>query len=377
LIRADFNVPLADGEITSARRIDVALATVKQAAAAGARVMVLSHLGRPEEGKPSAEFSLAPVARYLTESLGREVKLCADYLTAAPQLAAGEVALMENVRFNRGEKSNDAQLARRYAALCDVFVFDAFATSHRAQASTHGVAQFAPVACAGPLLLEELSALARALESPKRPLVAMVGGAKVSGKLAALEALLPRVDALIPGGGIANTFLLAAGMPVGKSLVEAAQVAAAAAMLQAAEARGRPIALPVDAVVAPALAAGVPVTVKSVAEVGGDDCILDIGPATVADYTARVADAATVVWNGPLGAFETPPFGAGTEAVGRAVADSAAFSVVGGGDTVAAVERYGLADKISRITTGGGAFLAVLEGAELPAVEALKSRAGA
>jgi len=375
LIRADFNVPLKDGEITSARRIDVALATVKQAADAGARVMVLSHLGRPQEGKPSAEFSLAPVARYLTESLGREVKLCADYLTAPPSVAAGEVALMENVRFNRGEKSNDAQLARRYAALCDVFVFDAFATSHRAQASTHGVAQFAPVACAGPLLLEELHALDRALESPKRPLLAVVGGAKVSGKLAALEALLPRVDALIPGGGIANTFLLAAGMPVGKSLVEEGQVAAAERMLRESESRGRPIALPVDAVVAPALAAGVPVTVKAVAEVGGDDRILDIGPVTVADYKARVADAATVVWNGPLGAFETPPFGAGTEAVGRAVADSAAFSVVGGGDTVAAVERYGLADKISRITTGGGAFLAVLEGAELPAVEVLKSRA--
>jgi len=376
LIRADFNVPLDDGEITSARRIDAALATLREAAEAGARVMALSHLGRPQEGRPAAAFSLAPVARHLGQSLGREVKLCADYLDAPPVVDPGEVMLLENVRFNRGEKANAPQLAKRYAALCDVFVFDAFATAHRAQASTHGVAQYAPAACAGPLLLAELDALARALDEPKHPLLAIVGGAKVSGKLAALEALLPRVTQLIPGGGIANTFLRAAGQPVGKSLIEASQVDAAAEMLRAAEARGRPVVLPVDVVVAPALAAGAAATVKAVGEVGGDDRILDIGPATVARYANLIDGAATVVWNGPVGAFETPPFGAGTEALGRAIADSAAFSVVGGGDTVAAVERYGLAGKMSRITTGGGAFLAVLEGAKLPAVEILKSRAG-
>jgi len=376
LIRADFNVPLAHGKITSARRIEAALSTVREAAAAGARVMVLSHLGRPQEGRFDAAFSLAPVAAFLSGALGREVKLCANYLDAPPTVAAGEVALMENVRFNRGEKSNDPQLAKRYAALCDVFVMDAFATAHRAHASTHGVAQYAPAACAGPLLLAELEALDRALDAPERPLVAVVGGAKVSGKLAALESLLQQVEQLIPGGGIANTFLKAAGHAVGKSLYEAGQVAAAGRMLRRAEAQGRGIALPEDVVVAPRLSAQAPASVKTLDQISGSDRILDIGPATVAGYVRLIENAGTVLWNGPVGAFEIPPFGIGTEALGRAIASSSAFSVVGGGDTVAAVERYGLFDKMSCITTGGGAFLAVLEGGKLPAVGVLEVRAG-
>ncbi|MDD9857559.1 MAG: phosphoglycerate kinase [Gammaproteobacteria bacterium] len=376
LIRADFNVPLADGKITSARRIEAALSTVRGAAEAGGRVMVLSHLGRPEEGRFDAAFSLAPVAAFLSRALGREVKLCAGYLDAPPQLDPGEVVLLENVRFNRGEKANDPQLARQYAALCDVFVMDAFATAHRAQASTHGVAQYAPAACAGPLLLAELEALSRALDTPKRPLVAIVGGAKVSGKLAALESLLQQVDQLIPGGGIANTFLNAAGHAVGKSLYEAGRVSAAGRMLRQAEARGRPIPLPDDVVVAPELSAEAPASVKTLDQIGAGDRILDIGPATVARYVRLIENAGSVVWNGPVGAFELPPFGTGTEALGRAIARSSAFSVVGGGDTVAAVERYGLAAHMSCITTGGGAFLAVLEGGKLPAVQVLEARAG-
>ena len=372
LIRQDLNVPLWDGEITSARRVDAALHAIRLAVDARAKVLLLSHAGRPQEGRYDPALSLAPVADYLSRALGGEVKLCADYLQQAPAVADGEVVVLENVRFNRGEKANDAQLAKRYAALCDVFVFDAFGAAHRAHASTAGVARYAPLACAGPLLLAELDALDNALTNPKRPLLALVGGAKVSSKLNALDALSQRVDYLIPGGGIANTFLAAAGHNIGKSLHEPNLIASARELLQRADARGKPLILPQDAVVAKALSNDTDTRIKAVTQLANDDLILDLGPASVKTCAQLIRQSATVLWNGPVGAFEYPRFAAGTEALAHAIADSPAFSVAGGGDTLAAIERFNLNQKISYTSTGGGAFLTLLEGKPLPAVAALE-----
>ncbi len=392
LIRLDLNVPIEHGKITSATRIEAALDTIRLATQAGAKVMLMSHLGRPVEGGrdlsaegsparptegtalPPDPNSLAPIAAWLGQALGGKVKLYADYLRHPPNLADGEVVMLENVRFNVGEKANDAALAKRYAGLCDVFVMDAFAAAHRAHASTVGVTRYAPEVCAGPLLLAELAALGKALESPARPLVAIVGGAKVSTKLAALEALSRRVDQLIPGGGIANTLLAAAGHNIGQSLFESALVDTARDLLRTAEARGRPIPLPDDVVVGKAFCADSSATVKAVQQLADDDMIFDIGPHTVGRYAQMVKDAATVVWNGPLGVFEFAQFANGTEAIGRAIAASKAFSIVGGGDTLAAVERFHLAEGMSYLSTGGGAFLTLLEGETLPAVAALEAR---
>lgn len=378
LIRTDFNVPLADGAITSTKRIDATFEVVRAARDAGGKVMLMSHLGRPVEGEYDEKFSLAPIAEYLAGKLGVEVKLCDDYLTYPPSPAAGEVMVLENVRFNAGEKSNAPELAKQYAALCDVFVMDAFGVSHREHASTCGVAKFAPEVCAGPLLLAELDALHRALgdelRGAKRPVLAVVGGAKVSGKLNLLESLSTRVDWLIPGGGIANTFLKAAGHNVGKSLFEPDLVEAARAMLDAAHKRGAPIPLPVDVVTAKAFAADVETAVKKTTAVADDDMILDIGPDSANMYADQIARANTILWNGPVGAFEFDKFAAGSEAIGNAIANSAGYSIAGGGDTLAAVEKFNIADKISLITTGGGAFLKYLEGETLPAVAALEAR---
>ena len=375
LIREDLNVPVKDGVVTSEQRILAALPTIRQALAQGAAVMLMSHLGRPEEGQWSAEDSLAPVAARLAQHLGREVPLVRDYLDGVA-VAPGQVVLLENCRMNVGEKKDSAELAAKYAALCDVFVMDAFGTAHRAQASTHGVIRAAKVACGGPLLRAELDALARALQHPARPLLAIVAGSKVSTKLELLGALVAKVDQLIVGGGIANTFLAAQGHPVGRSLVEADLIDTAKAILADAAARGASIPMPVDVVVAPAFAADAPATVKPVAEVGPDDMILDIGPQTAQAYAALIASAGTVVWNGPVGVFEFDAFGHGTEAVARAIAASSAFSIAGGGDTLAAVDKYGIAADVSYISTGGGAFLEFIEGKTLPAVAALEARAG-
>ena len=374
LIREDLNVPVKDGRITSTQRLDAALPTIQRARDAGARVLVMSHLGRPKEGQWDAASSLQPVADWLAQALGAPVRLVREYLEGV-EVATGEVVLLENCRMNVGEEKDDEALARRYAALCDVFVMDAFGTAHRAQASTHGVARFAKLACAGPLLTAELDALARALESPKRPLLAIVAGSKVSTKLELLGSLVGKVDQLIVGGGIANTFLAALGHPVGKSLCENELLDTARGIMADAKARGAEIPLPEDVVVAPAFAADAPATVKPVAAVGADDMILDIGPRTAARYAALIAAAGTVVWNGPVGVFEFEAFGQGTEAVARAIAASPAFSIAGGGDTLAAVDKYGVADGIEYISTGGGAFLEVLEGKTLPAVAALEARA--
>ena len=374
LIREDLNVPVKDGRITSTQRLDAALPTIRRARDAGARVLVMSHLGRPKEGQWDAASSLQPVADWLAQALGAPVRLVREYLEGV-EVATGEVVLLENCRMNVGEEKDDEALARRYAALCDVFVMDAFGTAHRAQASTHGVARFAKVACAGPLLTAELDALARALESPKRPLLAIVAGSKVSTKLELLGSLVGKVDQLIVGGGIANTFLAALGHPVGKSLCEYELLDTARGIMADAKARGAEIPLPEDVVVAPAFAADAPATVKPVAAVGADDMILDIGPRTAARYAALIAAAGTVVWNGPVGVFEFEAFGQGTEAVARAIAASPAFSIAGGGDTLAAVDKYGVADGIEYISTGGGAFLEFLEGKTLPAVAALEARA--
>jgi len=374
LIREDLNVPVKDGRITSTQRLDAALPTIRRARDAGARVLVMSHLGRPKEGQWDAASSLQPVADWLAQALGAPVRLVREYLDGV-EVAAGEVVLLENCRMNVGEEKDDEALARRYAALCDVFVMDAFGTAHRAQASTHGVARFAKLACAGPLLTAELDALARALESPKRPLLAIVAGSKVSTKLELLGSLVGKVDQLIVGGGIANTFLAALGHPVGKSLCENELLDTARGIMADAKARGAEIPLPEDVVVAPAFAADAPATVKPVAAVGADDMILDIGPRTAARYAALIAAAGTVVWNGPVGVFEFEAFGQGTEAVARAIAASPAFSIAGGGDTLAAVDKYGVADGIEYISTGGGAFLEFLEGKTLPAVAALEARA--
>ncbi|PRH83011.1 phosphoglycerate kinase [Arenimonas caeni] len=374
LIREDLNVPVKDGRITSEQRITAALPTMKLALEKGAAVMVTSHLGRPKEGTWTAEDSLAPVAARLGELLGREVPLVKDWVDGV-DVQPGQLVLLENCRMNVGEKADDEALARKYAALCDVFVMDAFGTAHRAQASTHGVIRFAKQACGGPLLMAELDALAKALHAPARPLVAIVAGSKVSTKLELLSNLVSKVDQLIVGGGIANTFIAAMGHPVGKSLCEADLLDTARKIMADAKARGAEIPVPTDVVVAPAFAADAPATVKKVSEVGADDMILDIGPETAAAYAATIRKAGSVIWNGPVGVFEFDAFGKGTEALARAIAESPAFSIAGGGDTLAAVDKYGVEAGISYISTGGGAFLEFCEGKELPAVTALKARA--
>ncbi len=373
LIREDLNVPLHDGRITSAQRLDAALPTLRLARDAGARVLVLSHLGRPQEGVFEQAESLAPVAAWLSAALGQPVRLVRDYLDGVAA-APGEVVLLENCRMNPGEGKDDPALAARYAALCDVFVMDAFGTAHRAQASTHGVIRAAKVACAGPLLAAELDALGRALEHPAKPLLAIVAGSKVSTKLTLLESLIGRVDQLIVGGGIANTFIAAIGHGVGKSLHEPDLLEAARRVLTTARARGVEVPIPVDVVVAPRFAADAPATIRRIEDVGAGEMILDIGPETSARYAALIARAGTVVWNGPVGVFEFDAFGKGTETLAHAIADSAAFSIAGGGDTLAAVDKYGIADRVGYISTGGGAFLEFLEGRELPAVAALRAR---
>ena len=376
LIREDLNVPIDDhGRITSTQRLDAALPTIRAARDAGAKVMVMSHLGRPKEGQFDAESSLAPVALWLSSKLDQPVRLVADYLVNGVEVAAGEVVLLENCRMNVGEGKDDDTLAKKYAALCDVFVMDAFGTAHRAQASTHGVIRYAPVAAAGPLLSAELDALGKALEHPAHPLLAIVAGSKVSTKLTLLDNLIGKVDQLIVGGGIANTFIAAMGHSVGNSLYEPDLIDAAKKVLADARRRGAEVPMPVDVVVAPAFSAQAPATVKPVDQVGEDEMILDIGPQTAELYAALIAKAGTVVWNGPVGVFEFDAFGKGTETLARAIAASNAFSIAGGGDTLAAVDKYGIADQVSYISTGGGAFLEFLEGKELPAVTALKARA--
>ena len=374
LIREDLNVPLKDGEVASDARLRAALPTLRRAAEAGARVMVMSHLGRPEEGVPNPAFSLAPVAGRLAELLGHEVRLAGDWLDGL-DVAPGEIVLCENVRFLEGEKADDEALARRMAALCDVFVMDAFGTAHRAQASTHGVARFAPVACAGPLLCAELEALGRALAHPARPLVAVVGGSKVSTKLGVLEALSERVDRLIVGGGIANTFIAAAGHEVGASLHEPGLVGQAGRVRDVMRARGGDVPIPSDVVVAEAPEDSAAATVRAVDEVRAGEMILDIGPETAGAYGEVIESAGTVVWNGPVGVFEHEPFAAGTRELAQSIARSSAFSIAGGGDTLAAIDAFGVAGKVSYVSTGGGAFLEFLEGKTLPAIAALEARA--
>ncbi len=374
LIRQDLNVPVADGVVTSDQRILASLPTLKLALEKGAAVMVMSHLGRPKEGQFSEENSLAPVARRLSELLGREVPLVRDWVDGV-DVQPGRLVLLENCRMNVGEGKDDETLAKKYAALCDVFVMDAFGTAHRAQASTHGVIRFAAQACGGPLLMAELDALAKALENPARPLVAIVAGSKVSTKLELLGNLVGRVDQLIVGGGIANTFIKAVGHPVGKSLCEDDLLDTARLIIADARARGAEIPIPTDVVVAPEFRADAPAQIKRVQDVGPDDMILDIGPDTAAQYDVIIRQAGSVIWNGPVGVFEFDAFGNGTQAIARAIAESKAFSIAGGGDTLAAVDKYGVADGISYISTGGGAFLEFCEGKELPAVAALKARA--
>ena len=374
LIRQDLNVPLSDGVVASDQRIKASLPTIRYCIDAGARLMIMSHLGRPEEGNPQAQYSLQPVADYLGDALGKDVSLVSDYLERAPAMADGDVVLLENVRFNPGEKADDADLSRRYAALCDIFVMDAFGTAHRAQASTHGVGQHAPLACAGPLLAAELDALGKALHEPASPVVAIVGGSKVSTKLTVLESLSAIVDQLIPGGGIANTFIAAAGFNVGKSLVEVDLIPEARRLMQQAQAQGRDIPIPVDVVCGKEFSATAEAVVKPVAEVDDDDMIFDIGPQTANRFTEILQQASTIVWNGPVGVFEFDQFGEGTRALSQAIAASTAFSIAGGGDTLAAVDKYGIADQVSYISTGGGAFLEFLEGKKLPAVAMLETR---
>jgi phosphoglycerate kinase len=374
LIRQDLNVPVDKGKVTSDARIRASLPTVQAALDAGAAVMLMSHLGRPTEGEVDDTFSLQPVAARLSEMLGREVPLARDWIDGV-EVSPGDVVLLENVRFLSGEKACDDSLARKMAALCDVFVMDAFGTAHRAQASTYGVAEHAPVACAGPLLAAELEALGKALDDPARPLVAIVGGSKVSTKLEVLDALAGIVDYLIVGGGIANTFIAAAGHDVGKSLHEADMLDTARRLAAGGEGRAQ-IPVPTDVVVAGEFA-NVEATTKAVDAVSGDEMILDIGPETAARFGGIIAGAGTVIWNGPVGVFEFDNFGAGTRALAEAIAASDAFSVAGGGDTLAAIDKYGVADRISYISTGGGAFLEFVEGKKLPAVEVLERRANA
>ncbi len=374
LIREDLNVPLKNGRVSSDKRIRACLPTIEFAVGAGAKVMLMSHLGRPKEGEYDPTFSLQPVADHLAGLLNKPVRLERDWLEGI-QMAAGDVVLCENVRFNVGEKSNDETLSRRMAGLCDVYVMDAFGTAHRAQASTHGIGGFAPVACAGPLLAAELEALGKALDNPARPMVAIVGGSKVSTKLTVLESLSKIVDRLIVGGGIANTFVAAAGHAVGKSLYEADLVDEAKRLSCAAAARGADIPVPTDVVVGEEFSETAVARLKSVDSVEEGDMIFDVGPATSAAFAEILKSAGTIVWNGPVGVFEFDQFGAGTEAMAQAIAESSAFSIAGGGDTLAAVDKYGIADRVSYISTGGGAFLEFLEGKVLPAVEMLENRA--
>ena len=368
LIREDLNVPVKEGKVTSDARIRAALPTIEHALNAGAKVMLMSHLGRPTEGEYNPDFSLAPVAEHLAMLLGREVPLIQNWLDGFE--SDSELLLLENVRFNKGEKKNDDALAKQMAALCDLFVMDAFGTAHRAQASTHGVAKFAPVACAGPLLANELDALARALDNPARPMAAIVGGSKVSTKLTVLESLSDKVDQLIVGGGIANTFLAAAGHPVGKSLYEADLIDQAKALMAKTS-----IPMPTDVVVATEFAESATATVKKVEDVAADDMILDIGPESAANLAKLMGQAKTVIWNGPVGVFEFDQFGEGTKTLSLAIAESDAFSIAGGGDTLAAVDKYQITEQVSYISTGGGAFLEFVEGKTLPAVEILEQRA--
>ena len=375
-IRADLNVPFDEaGRISEDTRIRASLPCIRMALDAGAAVMVTSHLGRPTEGRLRAEDSLAPVGRRLAELLGRgEVPLIADWLEGV-EVAPGRVVLLENCRVNRGEKGDDEELSRRMAALCDIYVNDAFGTAHRAEATTHGIARFAPIVCAGPLLAAEIDALTQALAEPKRPLVAIVGGSKVSSKLTILRSLADKVDRLIVGGGIANTYLLAAGLAIGKSLAEPDLVGEALAVIDAMKSRGAAVPVPVDVVTAKRFAADAPAAVKAAVDVADDDLILDIGPQTAAALAAQLHSAATIVWNGPLGVFEFDAFAAGTETIARAIAESDAFSIAGGGDTLAAIAKYGIENRISYISTGGGAFLEMLEGKRLPAIDILEQRA--
>ena len=374
LIRQDLNVPVADGKVSSDQRISASIPTIKLALEKGAAVMVTSHLGRPKEGAWSETDSLAPVAQRLGELLGFEVPLLRDYLDGV-DVRPGQLVLLENCRMNVGEGKDDEALSKKYAALCDVFVMDAFGTAHRAQASTHGVIRFAKVAAGGPLLMAELDALAKALDNPARPLLAIVAGSKVSTKLELLSSLVSKVDQLIVGGGIANTFIAAMGHGVGKSLVEMDLIETANAIMADARARGADIPLPTDVVVAPAFAADAPATVKRIDEVGADDMILDIGPQTAQAYAELIAKAGTVVWNGPVGVFEMDAFANGTKELAKAVAESKAFTLAGGGDTVSAINVFKIEDKVGYISTAGGAFLEFLEGKRLPAVDILESRA--
>lgn len=375
LIREDLNVPIADGAVASDARIRAALPTVRAALDAGAAVMVMSHLGRPTEGQPDEQFSLQPVASHMAGLLGVDVPLVKDWIDGV-DVEPGQVVLLENVRFLEGEKACDEALSKKMAALCDVYVMDAFGTAHRAQASTYGVGQFAPVACAGPLLAAELEALGKAMENPARPFVAIVGGSKVSTKLTVLDALAGIVDTLIVGGGIANTFIAAAGHDVGDSLYEADMVDTARQLAAGGSGRAD-IPVPDDVVVATEFSANARPELKSCSDVGDKELILDIGPATAQRFARIIADAGTIIWNGPVGVFEFDAFGEGTKTLAEAIADSAAFSVAGGGDTLAAIDKYGVADGISYISTGGGAFLEFVEGKKLPAVEMLESRAEA
>jgi phosphoglycerate kinase len=374
LIRQDLNVPVKDGVVGSDQRIQASLPAIRHCIDAGARLMIMSHLGRPEEGTLDTRYSLQPVADYLTDALGKNVPLVCDYLEQAPHISDGDVLLLENVRFNVGEKANDEALSRQYAALCDIFVMDAFGTAHRAQASTHGVGLYAPLACAGPLLAGELAALGKALDQPARPVVAIVGGSKVSTKLTVLESLSGIVDQLIPGGGIANTFIAAAGHNVGKSLVELDLIPEAKRLVEVAQQQGRDIPIPVDVVCGKAFSEDAEAEVKPVDRVEDDDMIFDIGPQTAAHFATMLQQAATIVWNGPVGVFEFDQFGEGTRVVSQAIAASPAFSIAGGGDTLAAVDKYGIAQQVSYISTGGGAFLEFLEGKQLPAVAMLEAR---
>jgi phosphoglycerate kinase len=375
LIRADLNVPVKDGKVTSDARITASMPTIEHCMKAGAKVMVFSHRGRPEEGKVDEENSMQPIANDMSAKLGRTVPLVKDYLQKAPDIANGEVVLLENVRFNAGEKKDNEELAKKYAALCDVFVMDAFGTAHRAQASTHGAGKFAPIACAGLLLAEELDALAKALAKPARPMVAIVGGSKVSTKLTVLEALSEKVDQMVVGGGIANTFLKATGHNVGKSLCEDDLVDTARALIEKMKARGAIIPIAVDVVVGKKFDENEPAVLKDAKDVVDDDMIFDIGPKSAQELADIIAKAGTVVWNGPVGVFEFDQFGGGTKTVSMAIANSSCFSLAGGGDTIAAIQKYDIYDKISYISTAGGAFLEYLEGKTLPAVAMLEARA--
>ncbi|MCG7570675.1 phosphoglycerate kinase [Pseudoalteromonas sp. CNC9-20] len=374
LIREDLNVPIKDGKVSSDARLRAALPSIKLALEKGAKVMIMSHLGRPTEGEYDQAYSLAPVVDYLNDALLQNVRLAKDYLDGV-EIGDNEVVVFENVRFNQGEKANDETLAKQLAALCDVYVMDAFGTAHRAQASTHGVGLHAPIACAGPLLAAELEALGKALDNPKRPLVAIVGGSKVSTKLTVLDSLSNVVDQLVTGGGIANTFIAAAGHPVGKSLYEQDLISEAQKLTETARSNGGDIPVPVDVVVGNEFSESAVAQLKEVADVTEEDMIFDIGPDTAKQLGDIIAQAGTIVWNGPVGVFEFDQFGNGTQSIAKAIAESSAFSIAGGGDTLAAIDKYNVADKISYISTGGGAFLEFLEGKKLPAVAMLEERA--